>query len=96
VRQTYSSFGYPTNFDRGQRMHYCVGGFEGYDPHPIANGPKPMAMGCDMGRGASGGGWFVDGRLASVTSFGYANHPDVSYGPYFGAKAARVYAEGAR
>jgi hypothetical protein len=84
------------NFDRGQRMHYCVGGFEGYDPHPIANGPKPMAMGCDMGPGASGGGWFVDGGLASVTSFGYVNHPDVSYGPYFGAKAARVYAAGAR
>ena len=76
-------------------MWHCLGGFEGFDPHPIPNGPKPMAMGCDMAEGASGGGWFVDGYLNSVTSFGYEDHPDVGYGPYFGNKAAEVYAKAA-
>ena len=96
VDQTYYAVGYPVNRDEGQRMRFCRSGFEGYDPHPIANGPKPIAMGCDMGAGASGGGWFVDGFLNSVTSFGYDNHPDVGYGPYFGSKTRRVYAKGAR
>jgi hypothetical protein len=96
VRQTYRAIGYPANFDDGQTMRYCESRFQGYDPHPIAHGPRPIAMGCDMGFGASGGGWFVDGALNSVTSFGYDNHPDISYGPYFGSKTAQVYAKGAR
>jgi hypothetical protein len=93
--QTYYAVGYPENFDDGQTMRYCLSGFEGYDPHPITRGPRPIAMGCDMSFGASGGGWFVgDGSLNSVTSFGYDDHPDIQYGPYFGMKAAQVYAKG--
>jgi hypothetical protein len=95
-RQTYQAVGYPANFDKGQTMRYCTSRFQGFDPHPIAHGPRPIAMGCDMGVGASGGGWFVNGSLSSVTSFGYDNHPDVNYGPYFGSKVDQVYAKGAR
>lgn len=96
VDQTYYAVGYPINIDQGQTMRYCLGDFDGFDPHPIAHGPKPIAMGCDMAQGASGGGWFVNGQLNSVTSFGYENHPDIGYGPYFGSKAVRVYTKGAR
>jgi hypothetical protein len=94
--QTYYAVGYPVNIDQGQTMRYCLGDFDGFDPHPIAHGPKPIAIGCDMAEGASGGGWFVNGHLNSVTSFGYENHRDISYGPYFGSKADQVYAKGAR
>ena len=94
--QTYYSVGYPVNLDSGQKMRYCRSDFQGYDPNPIAHGPRPIAIGCDMGAGASGGGWFVNGSLNSVTSFGYDNHPDVGYGPYFGSKTDLVYAKGAR
>jgi hypothetical protein len=95
VRQTYDSVGYPNNFQKGQTMWHCIGDLAGRDPRPIPNGPRPIAMGCDMGLGSSGGGWFVNGFLNSVTSFGYDDHPDVSYGPYFGKRAAEVYEKGA-
>lgn len=95
VDQEYYSVGYPSNISGGRVMRFCLGSFDGFDPRPIQNGPTPIAMGCDMGRGASGGGWFVNGHLASVTSFGYEDHPDVGYGPYFGNKAREVYDKGA-
>ncbi|MGI8461887.1 MAG: trypsin-like serine peptidase [Solirubrobacterales bacterium] len=91
VEQTYTSVGYPSNIEEGQIMWNCVGPFAGRDPRPIPNGPLPIAMGCDMGPGASGGGWFVNGALNSVTSFGYKDIPDVGYGPYFGGKTGLVY-----
>lgn len=94
VEQEYHSVGYPSNFSGGRVMRYCLGPFDGYDPRPTGNGPTPIATGCDMGAGASGGGWFVNGHLASVTSFGYEDHRNVSYGPYFGNKARQVYEAG--
>ena len=94
AEQTYTSVGYPANIQDGQVMWQCTGPYQGRDPRPIPNGPTPIAMGCDMGQGASGGGWFVGGALNSVTSFGYEDHPDIGYGPYFGSKTAQVYAKG--
>jgi len=91
VDQTYTSVGYPSNIEDGQVMWNCIGPFAGRDPRPIPKGPLPIAMGCDMGPGASGGGWFVNGSLVSVTSFGYEDHPDVGYGPFFGAKARKLF-----
>ncbi len=49
-----------------------------------------------MSFGASGGGWFVNGYLNSVTSFGYDDRPEFSYGPYFGKKAGELFAKGTR
>lgn len=91
VEQTYTSVGYPANIDDGQIMRYCTGPFAGRDPQPLPNGPLPIAMGCDMLQGASGGGWFANGSLVSVTSFGYQNHKDIGYGPYLGSKAQSLY-----
>jgi len=96
VDEDYYAVGYPQNLDDGEVMRYCRSPFAGFDPIPIEHGPPPIGMGCDMSFGASGGGWFVDGRLNSVTSFGYDNRPEFSYGPYFGNKAWRLFTRGAR
>ena len=91
VEQTYVATGYPSNRSDGEVMWRCTAPFDGFDPRPLPNGPQPIAIGCDMGEGASGGGWQVNGSLNSVSSFGYQDHPDVLYGPYFGSKALQVY-----
>jgi hypothetical protein len=96
VEETYYAVGYPENLDDGEVMRYCRSPFAGFDPIPIKNGPTPIGMGCDMSFGASGGGWFVDGYLNSLTSFGYDDRPEFSYGPYFGTKAGRLFAAAAR
>lgn len=89
--QSYVATGYPANKERGKAMWRCSSQFAGTDPHPVGKGPRPIGMGCDMGVGASGGGWTVNGALNSVSSFGYGNKP-VLYGPYFGQKAAELHA----
>jgi Trypsin len=91
VEQTYVATGYPANRRDTEVMWRCTSPFEGYDPRPIPNGPTPFAIGCDMGVGASGGGLTVDGALASVVSFGYEDHRNVLYAPYFGRKLVDVY-----
>jgi hypothetical protein len=91
VEQTYVATGYPSNRGDSEVMWRCTAPFDGFDPRPIANGPTPFAIGCDMGVGASGGGLTVNGALASVISFGYQNHRNVLYGPYFGRKLVAVY-----
>jgi hypothetical protein len=95
VQQTYVASGYPVNRADSEVMWRCTAPFDGFDPRPLPNGPKPFAIGCDMGFGASGGGMTVDGALASVVSFGYKNHRHVSYGPYFGRKLVEVYEKAA-
>jgi hypothetical protein len=89
--QTYVATGYPANRLDSEAMWRCTGAFAGFDPRPIPNGPDPIAMGCDMNEGASGGGWQVNGHLNSVSSFGYGDHPDVLFGPYFGNKTRELY-----
>jgi hypothetical protein len=38
-----------------------------------------------MAAGSSGGGWLAEGTYVDgVTSYGYANRPDLLYSPYFG------------
>lgn len=91
-RRTYTAFGYPVNRAKGQRMWYCTSGFLRRDPRPFGGGPIPSGIGCDMGAGASGGGWIVEGGLLnSVSSFGYGRRSDILYGPYFGDMARRIY-----
>ena len=96
-RQEYTAFGFPFNKQRGKTLWSCTGHFVRTDPHPLPHGALPFGIGCDMGAGASGGGWVIPsepeelgGLLASLSSFGYA-HQRVLYGPYFDNSTRRIY-----
>ena len=90
--QTFQAWGYPGEppFD-GERSFVCESAYGGDDPFPDP-GPSAMGIGCDMTRGASGGGWVIGGEYVnSVSSFGYPSYPNVLFGPYFGDGAKTVY-----
>jgi hypothetical protein len=56
--------------------------------------PDPIAISCNMTGGASGGGWIdKQGRLVSVTSYGYTGLPGTLFGPYQGQVAERLFYE---
>ena len=92
-RQEYTVYGYPAAgiFDGGS-LWACHSGYGWSDPIP---GPNPMAVGCNLTYGSSGGGWVVelpDGLyLNSVTSYSHVGERHVMYGPYFGDAAASLY-----
>jgi V8-like Glu-specific endopeptidase len=90
-RQSYSIFGYPAlgSFD-GEREYRCDSRYLGGDM-PGGPGPKTMRTGCDMTRGASGGGWIAGETLLSVTSYGYSSRPGSLYGPYLSRTAKKLY-----
>ncbi len=91
-KQAYQAFGYPFNRQRGQVMWTCTSTYVQDDPHPAGGGQLPFGIGCDMGPGASGGGWIVNGTtLNSVSSFGYDQRSDLLYGPYLGGTAQKIY-----
>ncbi|MGH2698115.1 MAG: hypothetical protein ACRDJL_02805 [Actinomycetota bacterium] len=102
VDQTYRSIGHPQAppFD-GQNMFYCDSDF-GYLDDNFPSPPEPMAIGCDMTGGSSGGGWIVEdpesgeGLVHSVNSYGYDDpdgqeYVDTMFGPQMGNVAAAVY-----
>jgi len=91
----YTLYGYPADpvprYD-GERQIGCRTRIVGRDvglPRPLKAAP------CDMGFGASGGGWITGGYLNSVTSYIYCkNSPELCgyvYGPYFSKAALRLY-----
>jgi hypothetical protein len=89
-QQQFDVFGYPGTppFD-GERLYVCdtVYGFD-----DIGESPPPLAIGCDMKEGSSGGGWIIqDTYLNSNVSYGYPREPEVLYGPYFGTAAGSLY-----
>lgn len=98
--QAYRSFGHPAAppFD-GQQMRFCDSEFGYFDPW--ASEPAPMAIGCDMTGGSSGGGWIVEdvtsgeGFVHSVNSYGYdtetGEFADTMFGPQMGDTAMNVY-----
>jgi hypothetical protein len=91
--QSYAAFGYPGNREDAQRMWYCRSGYQQSDATQDP-GPEPLAIGCDMGLGASGGGWVVrDQFVNSVSSYFYPRERELLYGPYFGERARRLIAE---
>jgi hypothetical protein len=96
--QRFTVYGYPVEglrFEGNRREYSCTGDEQGGDRFLQAE-PRPMAIGCDMTGGASGGGWInAAGVLLSVTSYGYPGDPDL-YGPYLGRVAEKVYDEAAR
>jgi V8-like Glu-specific endopeptidase len=94
--QAYSSFGYPADRSEpeftGQSEFVCQSNYAKDDVAAGGSGPLPIAIGCDMTGGSSGGGWVgPDGRLYSVNSYGYDDEPEVMYGPYFGDVAQALY-----
>jgi|GEM_PF-703134 len=98
VTQLFHSLGYPSNLgNRGRYLIACVGA--NYNRH-AKPGPDPIGMGCDMGKGASGGPWivgytpFVSGRvnyINGINSYLRTATPNVMYTPYFGNSAKALY-----
>jgi len=86
-------FGYPGGAQEGEALRSCEAEGLGSDrlTFPLP-GPPTLPGRCDMARGASGGGWLVEGMLDGVTSYGYPLHPGRLFSPYFGAAVGRFLA----
>lgn len=92
-QQTFASFGYPGDppFD-GERLYSCRSTSQDYDNTMFSSGPYPIAMGCDMTPGSSGGGWVMgEGFVNSVVSYSRLDHSETQFGPYFGSAAQAFY-----
>lgn len=89
---TYEAFGYPAGPPfSGGKMFRCTSEIGFRDG---TGAVAPMAIGCDMTGGSSGGGWVIDGTYVnSVVSYGYLDEPEVLYGPYFGTVIQDLYEE---
>ncbi len=114
--QHYHSLGYPaatlgvwpnTVFN-GQRQWACQSSYARRvtEYNPSAPGPAPIAIGCDMTGGCSGGGWIMGfndgvttgfqangGYLNSVNSFRWINpsQPRALHGPYFDSAVGSMW-----
>ena len=97
--QTYRSLGYPVMAPtHGRYMIFCDSELGYLDFSAV---PAPMAIGCDMTGGSSGGGWIVEdettgeGFVHSVNSYGYETggngYEDTMFGPQQGNVAAAVH-----
>jgi V8-like Glu-specific endopeptidase len=92
--QHWFNFGYPSNapFD-GFTMQICAGSFARNDP--FYSYPMPMAMGCDMTPGSSGGPWIINfsgtpgttNYINGNNSYRYTGLDQEIYSPYFGEAA---------
>ncbi len=97
--QVYRSLGYPQfpspPYD-GNKLWACDSKYGGdtYDPDPDEQyGPPIMYIGCDFGKGASGGPWLnASGVVSSVNSTKISNRPNLMGGPYLGDDAAASFA----
>jgi hypothetical protein len=73
----------------GSTQQICAGSFANADTSFPS--PSPVAMGCDMTRGSSGGPWILDfsgnagsnNLLNGNNSYRYGSHPEELYSPYF-------------
>ncbi len=96
-KQHWFNFGYPSNspFD-GKTMQICAGSFARNDP--FYSFPMPMAMGCDMTPGSSGGPWIVEfsgipgttNYINGNNSYRYTGLDKEIYSPYFGEAAKEL------
>ena len=85
-----TSYGYPASGKfNGQRLRTCTSPVVRRDG---SASDAPMAMGCDMNGGASGGAWIVSGGVGSVNSYIYNGLKNTMFGPYQGAIAQALYA----
>jgi len=94
------NIGYPSAapFD-GKTQQLCAGSFAYADTSVPA--PFPVAMGCDMTQGSSGGPWILNfsGQFGQTNfingnnSYRYSYHPKELFSPYFGDAAKTLYDE---
>lgn len=87
---TFTSYGYPAagKFN-GQTMFFCTSPVQRWDGTAQVD---PMAIGCDMTGGSSGGGWVnVSKQVVSVNSYGYQGLKNTMFGPYQGSVASSLY-----
>lgn len=91
---SYDAYGYPIGgpYD-GHSQVVCSGPAATSDPYAPGRGPDPLGIACDMGGGASGGGWVTGGYVNSVNSYLLGDRPGTMFGPYFGAEAKALYLE---
>jgi V8-like Glu-specific endopeptidase len=81
----------------GQTQQVCAGSFAYADTS--FPDPSPVAMGCDMTRGSSGGPWIISfsgqsgqtNYLNGNNSYRYSIHPKELFSPYFGDAAKLLY-----
>ena len=90
--------GYPGNIGGAKVAVTCQGSLARRDP--IANSPDPIAFGCNMLGGSSGGPvifkyapTFSGSRnfVNGVNSYGYTGQPNGMYFSYFGTGAKNLY-----
>ena len=84
--QDFESFGYPGTV---RQLQHCTSSYVGDDvlSYPLP-GPPTTSIRCHWGRGASGGGWLIEGgtMINGLTSYGHNNKPKLTYGPYFSSQ----------
>jgi V8-like Glu-specific endopeptidase len=86
----FNSFGYPAAPPfNGLSLWECLSSYGGSDSTQVW--PYPMAIGCDMTPGSSGGGWIRNGYLDGLNTYSYATAPDVMYSPYFGGAVRSLW-----
>ena len=98
--QHWFNIGYPVNapFD-GKTMQICAASFAKNDPY-YTSFPQPMAMGCDMTPGSSGGPWIINfsgspgntNYINGNNSYRYTGLEEEIYSPYFGDTAKDLLA----
>lgn len=96
--QHWFSLGYPSAFPfDGKTMQICAASFARNDP--LYSFPSPMAIGCDMTGGSSGGPWIINfsglsgntNYINGNNSYRYTGFGEEIYSPYFGEYAKELF-----
>lgn len=97
--QHWNALGYPAEGSfTGNRLIVCEASFA-YTLSPSGAGPNPMAIGCDMTRGQSGGPWIKDfsgeagatNHLNGVNSYRRRGYSQEQASPYFDNAAKSLF-----
>eukprot|EP00008_Paramoeba_atlantica_P006009 CAMPEP_0201483968 /NCGR_PEP_ID=MMETSP0151_2-20130828/8156_1 /ASSEMBLY_ACC=CAM_ASM_000257 /TAXON_ID=200890 /ORGANISM="Paramoeba atlantica, Strain 621/1 / CCAP 1560/9" /LENGTH=412 /DNA_ID=CAMNT_0047867371 /DNA_START=67 /DNA_END=1301 /DNA_ORIENTATION=+ len=96
----YQSVGYPAvDPFNGKYAHICISNMCARDQTTFPD-PSPVGISCDATQGSSGGPFMEEKTrigqspqyfLASVTSYGLEDRPDVIFGPYFNGGTASFW-----
>jgi hypothetical protein len=94
----WTNLAYPSEAPfNGGTQQICSASFAYADTSMPA--PSPVAMGCDMTRGSSGGAWILDfsgsaggsNLLNGNNSYRYGSHPEELFSPYYGSFAMNFH-----